>query len=227
MTYKPTTIHLLQYSEDGCVANCKFCPQAKDSRMNKDCLSRVVWPRFEWKDVKEKLFFNYEKGSYQRICLQTVLYKSFVEDMMEILTDMLREIDIPVSVAIVPVNKNILKRLKEIGVQRVGIAFDAATPRIFTDIKGKNAGGPFTWERHEQALKDAVSIFGANQISTHLIVGIGEKEIDDIDFIQAMRDLGVNVDLFAFMPVRGTQLQEFPQPNVDACRRIQRARYII
>src|SRR5271157_380020 len=227
MLHAPTTIHLLQYSKDGCRANCAFCPQASDSFVDKRMLSRVSWPEFQWNLVKDSIVSKYDGGDFSRVCLQTVIYPAFVEDMMQAVQDILGERRIPISVALTPVARSVMQRLKEAGVERVGIALDAATPGLFSEIKGEGAGGPYTWAGHWKALKDALDVFGKNHVSTHFIIGLGESEKDIIDAIQHVHSMGITVGLFAFTPVAGTKLAPLDKPSLHQFRKIQLARHLI
>jgi biotin synthase len=73
----------------------------------------------------------------------------------------------------------------------------------------------------------AVGIFGEGNVSTHLIVGLGETEKEAAIAVQECVDLGVLPALFAFTPVRGTALACNPQPVLDVYRRVQVARHLI
>ncbi|MFX0103321.1 MAG: radical SAM protein [Candidatus Hodarchaeota archaeon] len=227
MLDKPTTIHLLQYSPDGCKANCGFCPQARDSITDKKMLSRVSWPAYEWEDVKKRLHSAYEKKLFRRICLQTVIYPYFVEDMLQVLKEITIVQDIPISVAITPVSTEILEKMKDAGVDRVGIALDGPTKEIFSNVKGKGAKGPFNWEGHWKALLRALEVFGKGLVSTHLIVGLGETERDILKIIQKLHDLSITVGLFAFTPIKNTALARREKPEVEHFRRIQLGRFLI
>ena len=227
MNVLPTTIHLLQYSAKGCQANCAFCPQARDSIVDKKMLSRVSWPAFDWKRVKQKLISCYLEKKYVRICLQTVLYKGFIDEMMYLIEDLFSEVKIPLSVALIPISIRHLEKMKEMGVDRIGIALDASTPDVFSKIKGNAIQGPYKWKRHHEALQDALKIFGKGKVSTHLIIGLGESERDAVQKIYALHKDGITVGLFAFMPVEGTILDKKPQPIIKQFRRVQLARHLI
>jgi biotin synthase len=118
-------------------------------------------------------------------------------------------------------------RLAESGVDRIGIALDAATERLFEVVKGSCTGGPYKWEDELLFLRVAVGIFGEGNVSTHLIVGLGETEKEVAVAVQKCVDLGVLPALFAFTPVMGTALERNPQPMLDAYRRLQVARHLI
>jgi biotin synthase-related radical SAM superfamily protein len=227
MLHQPTTIHLLQHAPDGCNANCSFCPQARDSLVDKGKLSRVTWPAFPWRDVKEKVVICHAKGHCVRVCLQTVVYPAFIPDLLQAVQELLSTRAMPVSVALVPVAKSIMAELKAAGVDRVGIALDTATPELFSNIKGAGAGGPYTWDGHWRALQDALDVFGKNHVSTHLIAGLGENEHEIVDRMQQVHDAGITIGLFAFTAIPGTRLASQEPPALNQYRRIQLARYLI
>jgi biotin synthase len=112
-------------------------------------------------------------------------------------------------------------------VDKVSIALDAATGQLFDRVKGASAGGPYKWQDELLLLRVAVGIFGEGNVSTHLIVGLGESEKEAVFAVQECVDLGVLPALFAFTPVKGTALEHNPQPVLDVYRRVQVARHLI
>ena len=76
-------------------------------------------------------------------------------------------------------------------------------------------------------MRMAVGVFGEGNVSTHLIIGLGETEKEAANTIQTCVDLGILPALFAFTPVHGTALAGNPQPKLEAYRRMQLARYLI
>jgi len=220
----PTTAHLLTYYDGRCSANCKFCPQARESSSDPKMLSRVVWPRCELEKVLDAL--NKNQSKFERICVQAVNYPGVVDDLCELVKKVKGVCNLPISVSCQPLTAGDVERLAAAGVERVGIALDAATPEVFDRIKGNGAGGPYTWPGHARALNDARAILG-KQVSTHLIVGLGESELEIVQTIQFLHDRGITIGLFAFTPIAGTSLAGRPQPDVVSYRRIQLARYFI
>ncbi len=227
MLQEPTTIHLLQYAPNGCNANCKFCPQARDSPADKKQLSRVSWPDFPWSDVRDSIVARHDAGAFTRVCLQTAVYPAFVGDMLQAASDLLHERMIPMSIALVPVARAVMEKLKVAGVDRVGVALDAATPGLFSRIKGVDAGGPYTWDGHWRALQDALAVFGKGHVSTHIIVGLGETSREIIERMQQVHDAGITIGLFAFTAIPGTRLESRDPPALKQYRQIQLARYLI
>ena len=219
----PTTAHLLVYSEDKCLANCMFCPQARESLADGEMLSRVEWPRFSLDDVIEAL--QKSTHAFKRVCLQSVNYPSVADDLIEIVSSIKKACDLPLSVACHPISPKDIKRLTDAGAERMGIALDAATPELFEKIKGKGAKSPYRWETHLKALEEAKKLIG--RATTHLVVGLGESEEEMIRTIQMLYDRGITVGLFAFTPVKGTPLEKWPRPKVSSYRKIQMARHLI
>ncbi len=224
---EPTTIYLMTYKSGKCMANCGFCPQARNSRSKAELLSRVSWPAFLTKRVFNGIESAYTNRSIRRICIQALNYHDVFTHLVALAKAVKQRAAIPVSVSCQPMHAEDLRRLAEAGVNRIGIALDAVTEKLFNDVKGARAGGPYTWESQFKQLHKALEVFGRGKVSTHLIVGLGETENDAISLIQRCVDLGVLPALFAFTPVRGTVLERKSQPLIGVYRRVQLARYLI
>jgi len=76
-------------------------------------------------------------------------------------------------------------------------------------------------------LSEAIVVFGKGNVSTHVIVGLGETEKEAAQIIQKCVDMGVLPALFAFTPIRGTALETNPPPPLESYRRVQLARYLM
>jgi biotin synthase len=187
-------------------------------------LSRVIWPRCNFERVLSA--FEEKNHEFVRICVQTVNYKGVIDDVCELVTQIKNKCEAPISVSCQPLEIEDIRKLREIGVERVSIALDAATPELFDRLKGESAGSRYTWEGHLKALDDAHTIFG-DRVSTHLIVGLGESERDMVQTIQFLHDRNITIGLFAFTPIVGTPLADKPQPDISSYRRIQLARFLI
>jgi biotin synthase len=223
----PTTCYLMTFKEGHCTANCGFCPQASSSKSSMEMLSRVTWPIFEFKDFLTKLKYLTSSKKFNRICIQTLNYAENFRDLKDIITQIKLNTNIPISVAIPPMSKNKLKKLKSMGVQRVGIALDGTTPEIFNKIKGSEVNGPYEWDHHYKKLIEATEIFSEGFVSTHLIIGLGESEKDVIGRIEELTNLRILVSLFAFTPIKGTKFESNTQPSVISFRKLQLGRYLI
>ncbi|MDH5792226.1 MAG: radical SAM protein, partial [Candidatus Bathyarchaeota archaeon] len=92
---KPTTAYLMTYTEDGCIANCAFCPQARGSLSSRSLLSRVLWPDYATEEVVEGL--KQQDGIISRVCIQAVNYPGFFDDILALLREIVEATDLPVS----------------------------------------------------------------------------------------------------------------------------------
>jgi biotin synthase-related radical SAM superfamily protein len=223
----PTTAYLMTYHEGKCTANCGFCPQARTSKSSAEQLSRVTWPTYATRTVLEKLEEASSENGPKRVCIQTLNYPGVIDEICALVRQLKRCVSIPVSVSCQPLNAENMWLLSYAGVDRIGIALDAATEDLFDKVKGASAGGPYRWRELQTLLKVAIGVFGEGNVSTHLIVGMGETEKELVQALQECMDMGVLPALFAFTPIRGTALANKTQPRIDVYRRTQLARYLI
>ena len=201
LAVKPSTLYFML--GERCQGQCSYCTQGGAS------LSRVRWPRFPLDDVAAGM-----PSEAERICLQTRLYPSVLDDVVAVVERL--DSTLPVSVSMNPVERSDMARLRRAGVDRAGIGLDCCTPELFNRLKD----GVPSWQRYLQGLRDARDIFGA--ATAHLIVGLGETDSDAVAMMQwlARRDIGIA--LFAHHPVHGGQ-----RPSVERYRYLQLARYLI
>jgi biotin synthase-related radical SAM superfamily protein len=223
----PTTVYMLTYHDGKCISNCGFCPQAKASTSRADMLARVTWPVFPTMNVIGKISLSNVKGDVRRVCIQALNYRNVFNDILHLTKAIRLQIDVPISVSCLPLSKVQLKKLTKEGVERISIALDAATKRLFDKVKGASTQGSYSWKQQKRALENAVEIFGRNKVYTHLIVGLGETEKQMTKTIQWCINSGVYPSLFAFTPIQGTALEDKPQPSIEEYRRVQLARYFI
>jgi biotin synthase-related radical SAM superfamily protein len=223
----PTTAYLMTYKVGKCTANCGFCPQARASKSSADMLSRVSWPTFSTIDVATALARVAERGIIKRICIQALNYPEVFSELEALIAQIKKQTHLPLSISCQPINRSNIERLKKAGADRIGIALDGATETIFDKVKGKAAGGPHVWEQQFGLLADALEVFGKGNVSTHVVVGLGETEKEAVQIIQRCLDLGVLPALFAFTPIRGTALEKCSPPPLESYRRLQMARYLI
>jgi len=224
---KPTTAYLMTFKTGKCSANCGFCPQARSSQSKAELLSRISWPVFSSLSVLEGIEGAVKARKIKRVCIQALNYSKVFSDLSAFVKALKQRVPVPVSVSCQPLNKANMQRLADAGVERIGIALDAATETVFDAVKGSGASGPYNWGEQFRQLREAVEFFGRGNVSTHVIVGLGETEKDVVRVIQECMDMGVLPALFAFTPVRGTTLALKPQPQLGVYRRVQVARHLI
>ena len=224
---EPTTAYLMTYKAGKCKANCGFCPQARGSKSSTELLSRVSWPSFPTSSVLTAIGDAPRQGKIRRVCIQALNYPSVFVHLEALVKKIKKHGTIPVSVSCQPLNRENIQLLAKAGVNRLDIALDAATEALFNKVKGKGAGGPYSWETQFSMLSEAIAVFGKGNVSTHVIVGLGETEKEVAQVIQKCIEMGVLPALFAFTPIRGTALENSSPPSLEAYRRVQFARYLM
>lgn len=222
----PTTAYIMSYTEDRCSANCSFCAQAREQNADKKLLSRVIWPDFTLKEVLNG-FDSVKMDLLERVCFQVVNYPGFEEDTIDLVWLFNKKIRLPISVDICPVSSEVLKRLKEAGVEKISIPLDGATKEIFDQVKGKDVNGPYRWETHFKSFREAINVFGPGNVGSNIIIGLGESEKEAMNLIQKLHDMQVIPVLFAFTPIKGTKLEHLHQPLLESYRRLQVAQNLI
>jgi biotin synthase-related radical SAM superfamily protein len=224
---EPTTAYLMTYKTGKCTANCGFCPQARTSHSKTELLSRISWPTFPTKNVLKGIDNAVNNERIRRVCIQALNYPNVFAHLAALVKAIKQHAKVPVSISCQPLNNENMRLLAEAGVNRIGIALDAATEKLFNQVKGSVTGSPYQWENQFKQLREAVEVFGKGNVSTHLIIGLGETEKEAANIIQQCADMDVLPALFAFTPIRGTALENKPQPPIESYRRLQLARYLI
>lgn len=228
----PTTCYVMTYTEEYCIGKCSFCPQGHTpSLQSTEQLSRIQWPDFNWDLFFDHLKMNQNQDyevKFKRICIQVLNYKGFYMDVLNIVAKIHHEFPhLALSAAIPPVSEEKLQKLKEAGLERVGIALDACHEELFNNIKGKNIQGPYSWKKHWDALKRSLDIFGLGKATTHFIVGLGETEQEMISSIKDVVDQNILPGIFLFTPIKGTPMENSPRPNIAHFRHIQICRHLL
>ncbi len=119
------------------------------------------------------------------------------------------------------INSERLYQLKESGVDTVGIhieSFDFETLSRMAPAKAQ-----IGLKKYEQAWKMAVEIFGPNQVSSFLIVGLGEEPDTIIKGSEFLADLGVYPFVAPLRPIPGSFMGDTPPPDPELMKRIYEA----
>jgi biotin synthase len=223
-------INLLMTYEEGCSANCSYCGLQRLREGNYDSKSfiRVPWPVVGLEEIVSRSAER--RSAIQRICLSMITHPRVVSDSRVILERLHEALpDIPLSLLSNPtlLTRRDLEVYRDIPVDRLGIAVDAATEPIFDRFRAKEVRGPHRWDRYWRFFDDALEVFGPNRVGVHLIVGLGETEEEMIRLIARVRRAGGSTHLFSFFPESGSRLADHPQPPAGQYRRVQLARYLI
>jgi biotin synthase-related radical SAM superfamily protein len=223
----PTTAYLQTYFPGRCAANCRFCAQARDSDAKVDKIARGLYLPYNVNLVTTRLKKAVDRGFIKRICIQTMNYPNLMSELIWLVRTLHVEVSAPISVSIYSISQEQIRTLRDNGVQKIVIPLDAANEEIFDEIKGAKTGGPYRWNNHLKTIDDALEVMGRGNVGTHLMVGLGETELELVNLIAKLKDKGVYCALFAFTPIPGTQLAECKPPSIEVYRRIKLANYLL
>ncbi len=209
----PTALYLLLQG-DGCRGRCAFCPQSTGDPAH---ISRVEWLKFTLADVAGRAGAGV---GIKRVCVQCTDEPAVRRALPDVVSR-LRHLGLPVSVSTPPLTRGELLELRGAGAEIVTIPLDCADKGLCARIKGREAGEIM------EGLRQAVDVFGAGMVGTHIIVGLGESEESVVKAIIELAEMGVVPSLFAFTPVRGTPMYGWSRPSIASYRRLQLARHLI
>jgi biotin synthase len=226
-----TCLNILLNYEPVCYAKCAYCGlaanrQAQDAKG--PSFIRVKWPLYPLSSMIEKM--KEGQHPFKRVCVSMVTHPKAPEDVCTVINAFASNTDVPVSALLTPTimkGEADMKRVKEAGADRVGIAIDTATEELFDSLRGSGVGGPHKWDRYFQAVDEAVAVFGKYNAGVHLIVGIGETEMEMAKMIDHCYKRGALTHLFSFFPEAGSLLEKHERPTMGTYRRMQIARYLI
>ena len=226
---------LLTYPE-GCRANCAYCGLARHREAERDYADRnfirVDWPAVPLEKTIEIVTREGAASPFHRMCISMITHPRSDADTVTVLRRWTERIDptaIPVSILSNPttMQREDVRRLKDLGADIFTVALDAATPEIFDRVRGKGVQSPHNWKKYWEILMDARDIFGPQKFGAHIIVGMGETEHDVLTLVQKLVDLGGHSHMFCFFPEKGSLMDHLPATPRDQWRRVQLARYLI
>ncbi len=213
----PTTAYFL--SGNSCLMNCAFCPQGSGKNQTLNRLGRVNWPEFSWAEAEKGLQQAEGKG-IRRVCLQSVRHPDGIYSLTGLIKQIKGMTSLPLSISAWIDDQEEAEALIESGADRISISLDVVNPEIHHQIKGGSLN-----ERLDLLLNCANRLPG--KMSTHLICGLGESEKEVLFLIDQLVKAKVTTALFAFVPLKGTSLENVSPPPVDSYRRIQAGRFLL
>jgi biotin synthase-related radical SAM superfamily protein len=219
-------INLLLAYENGCRASCAYCGLGRERKGENRSFIRVPWPMRSVREVTERLQNN---AIAERLCLSMVTHPDAARDTIELASHFSQTCHQSISCLLNPTitRREHLQSLRNVGVDKIGIAFDLPTRVLFDRHRGRSVRGPHRWETYWKRFDEAIDIFGPGNVGSHFIVGLGETEQELAQAFQMVKDRGGENHLFSFYPEPGTDLQDVAPPRLDVYRRIQLACFLI
>ncbi|RLB24550.1 MAG: MSMEG_0568 family radical SAM protein [Deltaproteobacteria bacterium] len=123
-----------------------------------------------------------------------------------------KDVGLPVHVQCLPLTHlEELERLKEAGVDTIGLHIETFDQEVLRHVAPAKASIEF--KKYERAWQRSVELFGANQVSSFLIVGIGETDKSILMGSELLSDLGVYPFLVPLRPIPGSHMQGEVPPD--------------
>ena len=109
-----------------------------------------------------------------------------------------------------PDDNNWFERMKEAGIDALGMHLELVTPEVRLQIMPGKA--QVSVERYFDAFAAAVPVFGRGQVSTYLLAGLGDTKELVLATCERLIELGVYPFVVPFVPISGTPLESHPAP---------------
>jgi radical SAM protein (TIGR04043 family) len=119
-----------------------------------------------------------------------------------------------------PADLDVIDRVADMGIDSVGIHVETFDPAVLARV----APGKARWgiEAYFSAWERAVEAFGAGQVSTYVILGMGEDERTTVEGCKRAIDLGVYPFIVPLRPVPGSLMQDLLPPPKEAVEAVYR-----
>ena len=119
-----------------------------------------------------------------------------------------------------PADLDVIDRVADLGIDSVGIHIETFDPAVLARV----APGKARWgvEAYFSAWERAVKAFGPGQVSTYVILGMGEDEKLTVEGCKRAIDLGVYPFIVPLRPVPGSLMEDFLPPPREAVEAVYR-----
>jgi radical SAM protein (TIGR04043 family) len=119
-----------------------------------------------------------------------------------------------------PADLDVIDRVADMGIDSLGIHIETFDP----DVLARVAPGKARWgiEAYFTAWERAVRVFGSGQVSTYVILGMGENQQLTIEGCKRAIDLGVYPFIVPLRPVPGSLMENFLPPPREAVEAVYR-----
>ncbi len=103
------------------------------------------------------------------------------------------------------------RRMREAGVDALGMHLEAVTPEVRARIMPGKASVPLS--KYFSSFEAAVAVFGRGQVSTYILAGLGDSAEAILAMSRRLVDIGVYPFVVPFVPISGTPLESHPAPS--------------
>lgn len=119
-----------------------------------------------------------------------------------------------------PFTLDVINEVADMGIDSVGIHVESFDPAVLAHVAPAKARTGI--ERYFEAWERAVSLFGEGQVSTYVILGMGEDPDVTVEGCRRAVDMGVFPFIVPLRPVAGSLMQDVLPPSPLYTERIYR-----
>lgn len=128
-----------------------------------------------------------------------------------------REAGLPVHVQMMPpLGRSMMAALRDAGVSTIGIHVESLDPAALRAASPCKAALPLSVYR--RAWADALAVFGPNQVTSFVLLGLGEDAAKTLEGCRRLAEWGVYPYLVPLRPIPGTALGNRNPPSVALVR---------
>jgi len=119
-----------------------------------------------------------------------------------------------------PFDLDVINEVGDLGIDSVGIHVESFDPAVLAHVAPAKARTGI--ERYFESWERAVSVFGEGQVSTYVILGMGEDPDLTVEGCRRAVDLGVFPFIVPLRPVAGSLMADVAPPDAQYTERIYR-----
>ncbi len=165
-----------------CIFDCLFCTSRK--------LSKDVAKDLDLDHVVDLILEAHRKGELKAVALTSAVVGSIretIDRMIYVVRKVRKELpDVPIGVEPYVESFEDIDRLHEAGADEIKINIESFDPRIIEIACPK-----LELERQLEFLRYAVQVFGRGQVTSNIIIGLGETDRNVLEGVSTLASLGI------------------------------------
>jgi radical SAM protein (TIGR04043 family) len=112
----------------------------------------------------------------------------------------------------------VIDQVAELGIHSIGIHVESFDPAVLGRVAPAKARTGI--EGYFRAWERAVAAFGAGQVSTYVILGMGEDPALTVEGCRRAIDMGVYPFMVPLRPTMGSLMEDLPPPSPEYCESV-------
>jgi biotin synthase-related radical SAM superfamily protein len=203
LAHAPEQLFFALYKK--CITGCKFCPlsiRTDDSHYSLD----LIYSRIQRAKKAEIKSIGLTSSSPPNLSTSDI-----VDEYIFLISKIREKINprIPIGVSLKTPSREDLCRLKKHGVDEVRLNLEVYNGKLskkLMPLKSKNA--------IMKSIEYACDVFGSGQVSSNMLVGVGDSDEELIKGVEALAKIGAVATLYPYDPVEGIE-GAFQRPSAE------------